>query len=109
MGFPDDVGYPPEAGAELLRIIRHSSRVLDEPCHSTGIQWAGAFLARERRQIGSKLPGTLGTPIHLIIEVRRHLEQLVEFFIILTKQVVKAPVADQDHLGIQWNGLGFQR
>src|SRR4029450_12710910 len=43
-----------------------------------------------------------------VIEVGLHLEETREVRIVRGQQIIKLPVAEQDDLHIEWNGLGIE-
>ena len=83
--------------------------MLDDARDAAGVKRAQFFAPRKGCQESSVLLNRWARPIHDVVEVRRHLEQLLELVVQLAEQVVDRPITDEHDLDVEGNRFRIQR
>ena len=94
---------------QLVGMIGQPGRVLDHQRGAGAIDRLKAMPPRQRRDHARVRGFRRRRPIDIILEIGEHLEMLGDIRVEGRQQVVQQPIAEQDHLHIERDRIGFER
>ena len=109
VGLAQEVGQAAHVGRHLSGIAGQPRRLLDHARHGRRVERPLLGASGEGRDEAGVECVRLGCPVHPVVEVGLHLEQLEEVGVEFAQHVVEEPVAHQRDLHVERDGLRLER